>query len=67
MLFFATERHFRLYKKALLDPSYTSKDGPPGFLIWKMLGDLRIIFCVHKVIRNIPNVLVRFLVAYYDL
>ena len=39
----------------------------PGFLIWKMLSDLRIIFSVRKVIRNIPNVNVKSVVAYYDL
>ena len=38
----------------------------PGFLIWKMLSDLRIIFSVRKVIRNIPNVRVRSTVAQCD-
>ena len=35
----------------------------PDFLISEMLSDLQIIFCVHKVIRNICNVCVRSVVA----
>ena len=29
-----------------------------GFLIWKMLSDLRITFFIHEPILNVPNILV---------
>ena len=48
-----TQAHIFLCYKTPVTHSRMTHRIAPDFLIWKMLSDLRIIFCVRTVIRNV--------------